>query len=68
MALHGTCFPRRCSIAGFCRKVRCRAEERRVASAFSCREDRELLRDGWAGIVGIPRLSFAHHVDHLDPG
>lgn len=31
-------------------------------------EDSELLSDRRIGIVGIPRLSFAHHVDHLDTG
>jgi hypothetical protein len=27
----------------------------------------ELLGE-WCRIVGVPRLSFAHHVDHLDTG
>ena len=31
-------------------------------------EDFELFDDRRAGIVGIPRLSLPHHVDHLDAG
>jgi hypothetical protein len=33
---------------------------------LSCSKDGELLGDGRIGTVGIPRLSLAHHVDHLD--
>lgn len=31
-------------------------------------EDLELFGDRRPGIVGIPRLSFAHHMHHLDTG
>lgn len=33
-----------------------------------CGQDGELLGKGWGRIVGKPRLSFAHHGDHLDAG
>jgi hypothetical protein len=30
-------------------------------------DDFELLGNGGIWIVGLPRLSFSHHVDHFDP-
>jgi hypothetical protein len=35
---------------------------------LSSSEDAELLGKGWCWIVGIPRLTFAHHVNHFDAG
>lgn len=52
------------SVAKFC-LVR---EFARVVATSCGSEDFELLGERRVRIEGVPRLSFAHHVDHLDAG
>jgi putative transposase len=38
----------------------------KASAQFSCGQDFELLGERWCWIAGVSRLSFAHHVNHLD--
>lgn len=53
-------------VPGFHRKFQLSRKSRLSVTRRSCGEDFELLGNGGRRIGGKPRLSFAHHMNHLD--